>query len=145
MIAAHFAAAQGLLVAAAPDIPVYDTDASHVIGDPAAYPFFVLSGGTVRSFSESLGGCEDGAQGLLRVTHTGLAALAVRELLDISRPALDGAQLVIAGRHGWELSLEDSQDVAVDRDVRFAGGTTAAFPFFAADIYRIGSTTYSQA
>ena len=140
MIAAHFAAAAALLEAAAAGIPVHDTDASPVAGDPAEYPFFVLSGGTVRSFSESLGGCEDGAQGLLRVTHTALAPLAVRELLDISRPALQGARLIVDGRHGWDLDLEDSQDVEVDRDVRLNGADTAAFPFYAVDIYRIGST-----
>lgn len=143
MIAAHFAAAAALLTAAAPDIRVHDTDASHAVGDPAAYPFFVLSGGTVRSFSESLGGCEDGAQGLLRVTHTALAPLAVRELLDVSRPALQGARLGVDGRHGWELELEDSQDVEIDRDVRLQGAETSSFPFFAVDLYRIGSTTYS--
>lgn len=143
MIAAHFTAAQALLTAAAPDIEVYDTDASDVVGDPDAYPFFVLSGGTVRGFSESLGGCEDGAQGLLRVTHTALSPLAVRELIDISRPALQGARLVVDGRYGWELELEDSQDVDVDRDVRFQGAATSAFAFFAVDLYRIGSTTYS--
>lgn len=143
MIAAHFAGAAALLEAAASDIPVHDTDASHVIGDPAAYPFFVLSGGTVRSFSESLGGCVDGAQGLLRVTHTALAPLAVRELLDISRTALQGAQLAVDGRYGWELDLEDSQDVDIDRDVRLQGVETSAFPFFAVDIYRIGSTPFS--
>lgn len=145
MIAAHFAAAMSLLQAAASDIPVHDTDASKVIGDPAKYPFLVLSGGTVRSFSESLGGCDDGAQGLLRVTHTALSPLAVRELLDISRPALQGVPLGIDGRHGWEFTLEDSQDVDIDRDVRLVGADVAAFPFFAVDIYRIGSTTYSSA
>lgn len=143
MIAAHFAAASALLTAAAPDIPVHDTDASHIVGDPTAYPFFVLSGGSVRGFSESLGGCEDGAQGLLRVTHTALAPLAVRELLDISRQALQGARLDVTGRYGWELQLEDSQDVDIDRDVRLVGTDVVAFPFFAADIYRIGSTTYA--
>lgn len=143
MIAAHFTAAARLLTAAAPDIPVHDTDASDVIGAPDAYPFFVLSGGTVRSFSESLGGCEDGAQGLLRVTHTALAPLAVRELLDISRPALQGARLVVDGRYGWDLELEDSQDVDIDRDVRLQGAAVSAFAFFAVDLYRIGSTTYT--
>ena len=145
MIAAHFTAASALLKSAAPDIPVHDTDASDAVGDPAAYPFFVLSGGSVRGFSESLGGCEDGAQGLLRVTHTALAPLAVRELLDISRTALQGAQLALDGRYGWELDLEDWQDVDIDRDVRLQGAETSAFPFFAVDIYRIGSTTYSSA
>lgn len=140
MIAAHFTAASALLQAAASDIPVHDTDASHVVGDPAAYPFFVLSGGSVRGFSESLGGCEDGAQGLLRVTHTALAPLAVRELLDISRKALEGVRLTIDGRYGWDLDLEDSQDVDIDRDVRLVGADVTAFPFFAVDIYRIGST-----
>lgn len=142
MIAAHFAAARQLLEDEAQDITVYDTDASEAVGDPGAYPFFVLSGGTVRGFSESLGGCEDGAQGLLRVTHTALAPVAVRELLAISRAALDGARLVVDGRYGWDLVLEDSQDVEVDRDVRFSSGTTASFPFFAADVYRLGSTRF---
>lgn len=140
MIAAHFAAAMALLETAADGIPVHDTDASRFVGDPAEYPFFVVSGGTVRSFSESLGGCEDGAQGLLRVTHTALAPLAVRELLDISRPALQGARLAVGGRYGWDLDLEDSQDVDIDRDVRLQGAETAAFPYFAVDIYRIGSS-----
>ena len=142
MIAAHFEAVRALLVAAAPDIPVHDTDASHIVGDPSQYPFFVLSGGTVRTFSESLGGCADGAQGLIRVTHTALAPAAVRELVDISRAALAGARLVLEDRHGWELVLEDSQDVEVDRDVRLQGPGTSSFPFFAADIYRLGSTAY---
>lgn len=140
MIAAHFAAVRDLLVAAAPDIPVHDTDASDVVGDPTAYPFFVLSGGSVRPFSESLGGCEDGAQALIRVTHTALAPAAVRELVEISRAALQGARVTVPGRYGWELELEDAQDVDVDRDVRLSGEATAAFPFFAADIYRLGST-----
>ena len=144
MIAAHFAAAQALLTAAAPDIEVHDTDASDVVGDPDRYPFFVLSGGTVRGFSESLGGCEDGAQGLLRVTHTALLPLGVRELVDISRSALQGARLSIDGRYGWELELEDSQDVEPDRDVRLNGAETSAFVYFAVDIYRIGSTAYSS-
>lgn len=142
MIAAHFTAVQQLLEAAAPDIPVHDTDASAIVGDPNAYPFFVLSGGSVRSFSEALGGCEDGAQALIRVTHTALAPAAVRELVEISRAALEGATLAVTGRYGWELELDDSQDVELDRDVRLQGAATSAFPFFAADIYRLGSTRY---
>lgn len=142
MIAAHFDAVRQLLVDAAPDIPVHDTDASDAAGDPAKYPFLVLSGGTVRSFSESLGGCEDGAQALIRVTHTATAPAAVRELVDITRAALDGQPITVAGRHGWDLVLEDSQDVEPDRDVRLQGEDVSAFPFYAVDIYRLGSTRY---
>lgn len=142
MIAAHFTAVHELLETAAADIPVYDTDASEAVGDPDAYPFFVLSGGTVRGFSESLGGCEDGAQALIRVTHTALAPTAVRELVEISRAALEGAALAVPGRYGWELALDDSQDVEIDRDVRPQGPATSAFPYFAVDIYRLGSTRY---
>lgn len=141
MIAAHFNAVRALLDAAAPDIPVHDTDASHVAGIPEEYPYFVLSGGSVRSFSESLGGCEDGAQGLIRVTSVATSAGAVRELLSISHAALDGAQLEVAGRYGWELALADFQDVEPDRDVSLQGAEVSAFPFFAVDIYRLGSTT----
>jgi hypothetical protein len=137
VIAAHFAAVRELLEEAAPDIPVHDTDASAVVGDPEKYPFIVLSGGTVRGFSESLGGCEDGAQALIRVTHTALAPAGVRELVDISRAAL-----VVPGRYGWELVLDDSQDVEPDRDVRPQGPATSAFPFYAVDIYRLGSTRF---
>lgn len=142
MIAAHFTAVRDLLEAEDPDIPVYDTDASEIVGDPDKYPFFVLSGGTVRGFSESLGGCEDGAQALIRVTHTALAPAAVRELVEISRAALEGAALAVPGRHGWELALDDSQDIEIDRDVRLNGTATSAFPYFAVDIYRLGSTRY---
>lgn len=142
MIAAHFTAVRDLLAEAAADIPVYDTDASEIVGDPDEYPFFVLSGGTVRGFSESLGGCEDGAQALIRVTHTALAPAAVRELVEISRAALKGAALAVPGRHGWELALDDSQDIEIDRDVRLNGAATSAFPYFAVDIYRLGSTRY---
>lgn len=142
MIAAHFTAVRELLEEAAEDIPVHDTDASAIVGDPDAYPFFVLSGGTVRGFSESLGGCEDGAQAFIRVTHTALAPAAVRELVQISRAALEGAALAVPGRYGWELVLDDSQDIEPDRDVRMQGPATSAFPFFAVDIYRLGSTRY---
>lgn len=142
MIAAHFTAVRELLEAKAADVPVHDTDASEIVGDPDAYPFFVLSGGTVRGFSESLGGCEDGAQALIRVTHTALAPAAVRELVEISRAALKGAALAVPGRHGWELALDDSQDIEIDRDVRLNGAATSAFPYFAVDIYRLGSTRY---
>lgn len=142
MIAAHFAAVRKLLEKEAPDIPVHDTDASAFVGDPDAYPFFVLSGGTVRGFSESLGGCEDGAQALIRVTHTALAPAGVRELVEISRAVLEGARLAVTGRYGWDLVLDDSQDVEPDRDVRLQGPGTSAFPFYAVDIYRLGSTRY---
>ena len=142
MIAAHFTAVRDLLAEAAADIPVHDTDASEIVGDPDEYPFFVLSGGTVRGFSESLGGCEDGAQALIRVTHTALAPAAVRELVEISRAALEGAALTVPGRYGWELALDDSQDIEIDRDVRLQGPGTSAFPYFAVDIYRLGSTRY---
>jgi hypothetical protein len=66
----------------------------------------------------------------------------VRELVDISRAALEGAALVVPGRYGWELVLDDSQDVEPDRDVRPQGPATSAFPFYAVDIYRLGSTRF---
>lgn len=122
MIAAHFTAVRELLAEAAAGIQVYDTDASEIVGDPDEYPFFVLSGGTVRGFSDSLGG-----RG---------------ELVEISRAALEGAALAVPGRHGWELALDDSQDIEIDRDVRLNGAATSAFPYFAVDIYRLGSTRY---
>ena len=141
MTAAHFAAVTAILGPAVPDIPVHDTDASHVAGNAEAYPYLVLSGGTPRPFSDSLGGCADGAQGLIRLTHVATGPGAVRELVDITRGALIGARLVIPGRYGWELELEDSQDVTVDRDVQLQGSTVSGFPFYAVDIYRLGSTT----
>ncbi|MGY5764984.1 hypothetical protein ACXET9_07285 [Brachybacterium sp. DNPG3] len=138
--AAHFAAVRALLVGVFPDVKVYDTDASSVASDPSEYPFLVLSGGMPRPFSESLGDCVDGAQGLIRVTHTALAPVAVRELVDISRAALDRVRLTVPGAHGWELRLEDSQDVQADHEVRLNGPETAAYGYFAVDIYRVGST-----
>ena len=141
MTAAHFTAVQSILTGVLPDIPVHDTDASHVAGDPEAYPYLVLSGGTPRPFSDTLGGCTDGSQGLIRVTHVATAPGAVRELIDITRAALAGTQLQIPDRYGWDLELEDSLDVTPDRDVQLQGLAVSAFPFYAVDIYRLGSTT----
>lgn len=140
MTAAHFTAVQTILKGVLPDIPAHDTDASHVAGDAEAYPYLVLSGGTPRPFSDTLGGCTDGSQGLIRVTHVATAPGAVRELVDITRAALAGAQLEIPDRYGWDLELEDSLDVTPDRDVQLQGLAVSAFPFYAVDIYRLGST-----
>lgn len=146
MISSHFDAVVALLRGYLPaDVAVHDTDASHVAGQASSYPYVVLSGGVVEPFSESIGGCRTEAQALIRVTVAGLSPRSVRHLLDRTRTALDGAWLRIEGRSGWDLVLEDSLGVNVDRDVQVIDADYGVpFPFYAVDIYRIGSTNHEE-
>lgn len=136
-----FEAVRSLLAPAVPEsVSVHDTDASHVSGDGANYPFIVLSGGVPRQYSDSAGWCRDEATALVRVTHTGLSAVSVRALLASTRGALEDAEPVIEGWHGFGLTIDDSRGVDVDRDVEILTGTTASFPFYAVDVYKVQVT-----
>lgn len=136
-----FDAVRALLVAAVPaHVKVHDTDASHVAGTASSYPFIVLSGGIPRQFAAGAGWCRDDADALIRVTHTALSAGAVRNLVRSTRAALEDARPVIPGWHGFELAVDDSSGVNVDRDVKIVNSTTAQNPFYAVDIYRVQAT-----
>lgn len=136
-----FDAVRALLVAAVPaHIKVHDTDASPVAGTASNYPFIVLSGGIPRQFGASAGWCRDDADALVRVTHTALSAGAVRNLLRSTRTALEGSRPDVPGWYGFELFVDDSHGVDVDRDVQIQNSTTAQNPFYAVDIYRVQAT-----
>lgn len=136
-----FEAVRGLLASAVPEsVTIHDTDASSVAGDGSAYPFLVLSGGVPRQYSDSAGWCRDEATTLVRVTHTALSPGAVRVLMRATRGVLEGATPVIDGWHGFALTIEDSQGVETDRDVKILNDSASPFPFYAVDIYRVQAT-----
>ena len=136
-----FEAVRVLARAAVPvSVAIHDTDASHVAGDAAKYPFLVLSGGVTRDYGDGVGWCRDESTALVRVTHTALSAGAVRSLLRMTRSVLVDAAPIVEGWHAFGLSIEDSQGVEVDRDVKVVNGNTAQNPFYAVDIYRVQAT-----
>ena len=136
-----FDAVKALIVPAVPAaITVHDTDASHVSADGANYPFIVLSGGVPREYGVAAGWCRDEAETLIRVTHTALSPDAVRKMLRQTRGVLVDARPAIDGWHGFELTVEDSSGVDVDRDVKILSGVAPRHPFYAVDIYRVHAT-----
>ena len=136
-----FDAVRALLAPAVPEaITIHDTDASGVAGDGSKYPFIVLSGGIPRQYGDAVGACRDEATTLVRVTHAALSPGAVRALMRSTRGALEGASPAVAGWYGFELTIEDSQGVEVDRDVKILNGGDAPYPFYGVDIYRVRAT-----
>lgn len=122
-----------------PSTAIHDTDASSAAGTASSYPYVVISGGVAPRQYDAIGACTTGADGLLRVTSVALTAGAVRELVVLTRDALEGHQLRVPG--GQDIGLWDSQGVEVDRDVKVVLGTSTLFPFYAVDIYRVRSST----
>lgn len=133
-------AAAAMIHAALPaDITLHDTDASAVAGQPAAYPYVVISAAVPLSAHDALDACATGSTGLARVTHVALTPGAVRALVASTRGVLDGARLPLPG--GDEIRLEDHQGVLPDRDVKVVTSTsTTAWPFYAVDIYRLSTS-----
>lgn len=136
-----FEAVRSLLVGAVPSsVTVHDTDATAVANSGSAYPFLVLSGGVPREYGDGVGWCRDEASALVRVTHTALSAAAVRSLMSATRGVLVDARPTVAGWHSFELSIEDSSGVDVDRDVKILSGNSPSYPFYGVDIYRVQAT-----
>lgn len=136
-----FDAVEALLEGAVPEhVSVHDTDASAAASDGRNYPFLVLSGGVPRQYGDAVGDCRDEATALVRVTHTATDPGQVRVLMRATRGVLEGASPVVPGWHGFELDIEDSSGVDVDRDVRILTNTTTAHPFYGVDIYRVRAT-----
>lgn len=134
----HLSTILGMLRAAIPStLTVYDTDASSAAGKSTAYPYLVVSGGVAPPDYDALGACSTGASGLVRVTSVALDPAAVRRLVTSTRGVLEQVRLPVPG--GVEIQLWDAQGIEVDRDVKLMPGTTAAYPFYAVDIYRVRS------
>lgn len=118
--------------------PVYFGDV------PAApsYPYVLLWSGLGRMRSDEFCGARDDLNDLIGVTtvaETPDAALVAGARV---RSYLLGASPIVAGRFVQPLSLHDSQQVVVDRDVKLPA--TDRHPAYVVDLFRIISEPIEQ-
>lgn len=134
MIAEHFDAVRALIPS---KYTVHDTDA----GTEPVAPYIVLWGGDFLPFSVDVADSRAEVEGTIGVTCVALMAGAARQLQSTIGALLDGQTVQVPGRRGFELTLEETRPVLVDREVQIpTAGGVGRYPFYGVLIFRVQTT-----